>query len=114
MTNKQNEEEHINSMADNIVLGLERTLEELGEELLGKVDGFSTKQLRKVLKAHINFTSTKDHKYEHSPSYSEQDKERVLKFLAGLDALHEASVQYAIYILGQVQKEQDEKSKGGN
>jgi hypothetical protein len=97
-------DDHINSMADNIVLGLERTLEDLGEKLPLEVDGMSAKQLRRAMKALIGYTATRA---DISDIKTLTERER--KFLAGLMALQESSINYTIHILGQVQQAQDAK-----
>ena len=89
---------------DNMLKGLEIGIKDLQGKLTEKVDGLSQKQLRRCLKALINYPET-----EH-----EGKSEREIKFITGLYTLHMQQVQLEIQAIGQLQEELDKKKEQEN
>ncbi len=88
---------------EDVVRGLETTLEELEPVLKDQIDGMSTKQLRRALDAAITFIAkAKDERDMGALGHQEQ------RFIGGLITLIESSRQYYLHIIGQIQKEQME------
>ena len=100
------DEQKIENLTQNIVEGVERVLGEFGESLPPQIDGMSTKQLRRALKATVNYIYKKDPDVDLK-SLSEREQ----KFLGGMFNLVEAGASYTMHILGELQREQDEKAK---
>lgn len=97
-------------VGENYIKGLEMTLNELQPKLDEQVDGLSTKQLRRALKATISYVTTRDDERDSGALKPEENE-----FIGGLFAAYETSVQYAIHIIGQLQKQQqdaEESAKG--
>lgn len=88
----------------NIVKGLETTLTELKPRLTEQVDGMTTKQLRRALKASINFITTKTDDTDVN-ALGESEKE----FLGGIFAAVEARVHYSLHIISEIQREEIQK-----
>lgn len=93
-------EEQVN----NIVKGLETTLTELQPKLHEQVDGLSTKQLRRALKASINYITTKQ---DDTKAESLVEAER--EFLGGMFAAIESGVQYSLHIISEIQRAEIQK-----
>lgn len=96
-------EERVESTRRDLMQGLEITITEMQDRLRDQVDGLSTKQLRRALLAHINYPDT--------PEIDDLTL-REQKFLSGLILLHQNRVPYEIQILADIQKEQEQLSKG--
>jgi hypothetical protein len=95
----------VDDVYNNLLEGLEVGIKDLQGRLTEQVDALSQKQLRRCLKSLIN--------------YPEEDlahnSERETKFVTGLYTLHQMQVQLEIQVIGQLQKEMEEKeSKNGN
>lgn len=88
----------------NIVKGLETTLTELKPRLHDQVDGLTTKQLRRALKASINYITTKADDTD-AAALGEAEKE----FLGGMFAAVETGVQYSLHIISEIQREEIQK-----
>jgi hypothetical protein len=100
------DEEKVEKLAGSIVEGIERTLEELGSTMPDQVDALSQKQLRRALKATINYIYKKD------PELQIDDLGvREQKFLGSMFSLVEAGAGYTMHILGELQQEQDKKKR---
>ena len=97
------EEEKVSELADNIYRGLELTVNDLQSKLPDEVDGLSAKQLRRALKAVIN--------YPEIDGDGNKLTEREQRFLASMFALHTSKVQLEIRVIGQLQKEYDLKQQ---
>ena len=89
---------------ENIVKGLETTLTDLQPKLHDQVDGLSTKQLRRALKATINYITTKTDDTA-AGSLSEAECE----FLGGMFASVETGVQYSLHIISEIQRAEIQK-----
>jgi hypothetical protein len=99
-------EEKIDKLTENIVEGVERTLNELGTKLPDQIDAMSPKQLRRALKATVNYIYKKDPDVDlKTMAKREQD------FLGGMFSLVEAGASYTMHILGELQREQDNKAR---
>ncbi len=96
------DEKKVDELASNMYKGLEYTVTDLQEKLPNDVDGLSTKQLRRALKAVILYPEVPDHLAD---SMSEREK----KFSASMLALHQAGVQLEIRAIGHLQREHDRK-----
>ena len=92
---------------EQVVQGLETTLGELGPALLGQVDGLTQKQLKRALKAVVNYIYRKEDDTQVS-GISDREK----RFLGGMFALVETGVQYSLHILSQLEKERQLSQKG--
>jgi hypothetical protein len=102
----QKSEEKIDKLTENIVEGVERTLNELGTKLPNQIDAMSPKQLRRALKATVNYIYKKDPDVDlTSMAKREQD------FLGGMFSLVEAGASYTMHILGELQRDQDNKAR---
>lgn len=100
------DEEKVEKLAGSIVEGIERTLNELGSTMPDQVDALSQKQLRRALKATINYIYKKD------PELQIDDLgAREQKFLGSMFSLVEAGAGYTMHILGELQQEQDKKRR---
>ncbi len=99
-------EEKVEKLAENILEGVERTLQDLGSKLPEQVDAMSSKQLRRALKATINYIYKKDPDVDLKAL-----AEREQKFLGSMFTLVEAGASYTMHILGELQREQDEKAR---
>jgi hypothetical protein len=97
------EEEKVSKLAENIYRGLELTVEELQSTLPDEVDGLSAKQLRRALKAVINYPDLDDE--------GSKLTEREQRFLASMFALHTSKVQLEIKVIGELQREYDKKQQ---
>ncbi len=93
-------------VGENYIKGLELTLKELKPKLDDQVDGLSTKQLRRALKATISYVTTREDDRDAGALKPEENE-----FIGGLFAAYETSVQYAIHIIGQLQKQQQDAEK---
>lgn len=102
----QKSEEKIDKLAENIVEGVERVLNELGNKLPDQIDAMSPKQLRRALKATVNYIYKKDPDIDLK-ALAQREQE----FLGGMFNLVEAGASYTMHILGELQKEQDEKNR---
>ena len=100
MENIENKEE----LAENIYRGLEMTVEELQRTLPNDVDGLSTKQLRRALKAVIAYPMVPE---DLASAMSEREQ----RFSAGMLALRQAGVQLEIKAIGELQREYDLKQQ---
>jgi len=98
------EEVKVSELASNIYRGLETTILELQKKLPSDVDGMSTKQLRRALKAVINYPEVEE---ESAKVMTEREQ----KFVASMFALHQASVQLEIKAIGEMQREYDLKQQ---
>lgn len=91
----------VDDVYNNMLEGLEVGIKDLQGRLTEQTDALSQKQLRRCLKALIN--------------YPEADQtantERELKFITGLYTLHQMQVQLEIQAIGQLQKEMEEKEQ---
>ena len=96
------DEKKVDELSSNIYKGLEFTVTDLQSKLPEEVDGLSTKQLRRALKAVILYPEVPD---ELADAMAEREK----KFSASMLALHQASVQLEIRAIGQLQAEHDRK-----
>ncbi len=98
-------------VAENYIKGLEMTLNELQPKLDAQVDGLSTKQLRRALKATISYVTTREDDRDASALKPEENE-----FIGGLFAAIESGVQYSIHIIGEMQRQQQdaEKAQGEN
>jgi len=106
MAIEKTEQEKIEELSGNIVLGLERTLGELGPKLADQVDGLTTKQLRRALKATINYVATKTDQTDAAALKQEEQK-----FIGGMFALVESGVNYSLHILAELQKERESQGE---
>jgi len=88
----------------NIVKGLETTLTELQPKLHDQVDGLSTKQLRRALKATINYVTTKKDDTE-ATALAEAEKQ----FIGGMFAAVESGIQYSLHVISEIQREEIQK-----
>lgn len=88
----------------NLVKGLETTLTELKSKLHDQVDGLTTKQLRRALKASINYITTKQDDTD-ATALVEEEKE----FIGGMFAAIESGVQYSLHIISELQREAIQK-----
>lgn len=93
--------------AEDVVKGLETTLEELVPALLEQIPDLSTKQLRRALTSVINFVGKAQDDTEIGAM---RDAER--RFLGGMVLLVESSRQYYVHILKQLQQEAKEQENG--
>lgn len=100
--------EEVEQMSKDIVRGLERTLGDLGPKLVDQVDNLSTKQLRRALKASINFIYKADDKIDESALKQEE-----LRFIGEMFALIETGKQYTLNIIAELQKEREERERQG-
>jgi CII-binding regulator of phage lambda lysogenization HflD len=84
---------------ENMLQGLEIGILDLQGKLTEEVDGLTQKQLRRCLKAIINYPE------------AEQDvkTEREAKFVTALYTLHQQQVQLEIQAIGQLQEELDKQ-----
>ena len=89
---------------DNMLQGLEIGIKDLQGRLSEQVDGLTQKQLRRCLKAVINYPE------------AQQDvkTEREAKFVTGMYTLHMQQVQLEIQAIGQLQEEFDKKKEQEN
>lgn len=85
------------------IKGLEMTLGDLQPRLHDQIDGLSTKQLRRALKASVNYITTRT---DDTDAKALPESER--EFLGGMFAAIETSVQYAINVIGELQHKQQE------
>lgn len=88
------------------IKGLKMTLNELQSRLHDQADGLSTKQLRRALKASVNYITTRT---DDTDAKALPESER--EFLGGMFAAIETSVQYAINVIGELQYKQDSVSE---
>jgi|TARA_R110000851_G_scaffold105563_8_gene224029 hypothetical protein len=111
-------------VAENYVKGLELTLKEFHPRINTQADGLSTKQLRRVFKSCVQFSSERvdnrdlkelerletldNNSVEYKKLKNEYDT------IGSFISMIEAGVQYTIHIVGQLQQEQNnvEKTKG--
>ena len=96
------DEKKVDDLAKDIYRGLEYTVNELQQILPSEVDGLSTKQLRRALKAIILYPELPD---EMADSMAEREQ----KFNAQMMALRQAGVQLEIRAIGELQREHDRK-----
>jgi hypothetical protein len=96
--------EAIEKMQGNIVENIERVLSQLGESLPEQVDGLSQKQLRRALKATINYVYKKE---DDTVTDSLSDREK--KFIGGMITLVEAGTQYSMHIISELHQQQLEQ-----
>jgi hypothetical protein len=96
------DESKVDELASNMYKGLELTVVDLQDKLPLEVDGLSTKQLRRALKAVILYPEVPDHLAD---SMSDREK----RFSASMLALHQAGVQLEIRAIGNLQREHDRK-----
>jgi len=96
------EEKKVEELTGNIYRGLELTVTELQNKLPDAVDGLSTKQLRRALKAVILYPEVPE---DLAASMSDREQ----RFSASMLALHQAGVQLEIRAIGQLQREHDMK-----
>lgn len=89
-----------------VVKGLENTLESLQPELLKRVDDMSTKQLRRLLKAVVNFICTAQDDTDTGALGQLEQKTMGAMILA-----IETSRQYYLHILKELQEEQENAKK---
>lgn len=101
---KAKEELTAEQVYENMLQGLEIGIQDLQGRLTEEVDGLSQKQLRRCLKALINYPEA-----EHDGK-----SERELKFVTGLYTLHQMQVQLEIQAIGQLQEEMDKLKEKEN
>lgn len=101
------EEAKVDNLAANIYEGLERTVTELQSNLPDEVDAMTTKQLRRALKAVIGYPDVDEAEVKKMAP-------REQKFTASMMALHQASVQLEIKVIGELQREHDRKQQQEN
>lgn len=106
MTEKRNIEKEPIRVED-VIRGLETTLEELYPVLMEQIDDMSTKQLRRAFKSTLTFIAqAKDETEVGGLGQKEQ------MYLGGLITLVEVSRQYYLHIIKQIQQENAAKAKG--
>ena len=88
----------------NMLEGLEVGIKDLQGRLTEQTDGLSQKQLRRCLKALINYPE----------SELGHNSERETKFVTGLYTLHQMQVQLEIQAIGQLQEEYDKRKEQEN
>ena len=96
------DQEQIKIEAEHAIQGLEMSLEKLGSEMVEQVDGLSSKQLRRALKASVEYIYKR--KVETSKADSLTDREK--KFIGGLAAIIDMGFVYQQHILKEIQEEQ--------
>ena len=89
---------------NNMLEGLEIGIKDLQGRLTEQVDGLSQKQLRRCLKALINYPQEE----------LGHNSERETKFVTALYTLHQMQVQLEIQAIGQLQEEYDKKKEQEN
>jgi len=89
---------------DNIIRGLETTLTELQPKLYDQVDGLSTKQLRRALKASINYITAME---DDTKAESLVETER--QFLGGMFAAIQSAKEYHLNIISKLSQEYIDK-----
>lgn len=92
--------------AEAYIKGLEMTLRELQERLHDQVDGLTTKQLRRALKASVNYITTRS-----DDTDAQALKKDEQEFIGGMFAAVETGVQYAIHVIGELQSEQNKEQE---
>lgn len=95
------DQEQIKIEAEHAMQGLEMSLEKLGSEMLDEVDGLSTKQLRRALKASVEYIYKR--KVETSKADSLSDREK--RFMGSLGAIIDMGFVYQQHILKEIQQE---------
>ncbi len=100
------DEEKITTTVNDIYQGLEVTVKELQDTLPDEVDNFSANQLRRALKGVIKY---QDFTKEELMGMTEREQ----KFSAAMMALHQATVQLEIKVIGELQKDFDMKQQQG-
>lgn len=98
------DQEQIKIEAEHAIQGLEMSLEKLGSEMLDEVDGLSTKQMRRALKASVEYIYKR--KVETSKADSLSDREK--RFMGSLAAIIDMGFVYQQHILKEIQEEQQE------
>jgi len=106
MQNKEDDAKVEDTFQD-MIKGLEMTLDDLRPRLYDTVDGLTTKQLRRSLKAAINFIATRE-----DDTNIEALLEGEKMFIGSLFSLIETSANYRVHILAKIQKEVAETAKG--
>jgi len=94
-------EKQIEVETEHAIQGLEMSLEKLGSDMLDQVDGLTTKQLRKALKASIEYIYSRQVTSVPEDSLSEREK----KLLGGLAAIIDMGFVYQQHVLKQIQQE---------
>ena len=88
--------------------GLEMTLEKIGDETYESIDGLTTKQMRRALKATVEYL------YKRKISVDEKslsDREKLL--LGSIGALVEMGFAYQQYVFKQIEQEKLAESNEG-
>jgi len=98
------DEEKVDNLVQNIYDGLEITVKELQKTLPDQVDGMTVKQLRRSLKAVINYPEIDEDSVKVMA-------EREQRFTASMLALRQAGVQLEIKAIGELQRAHDEKQR---
>jgi len=98
------EEAKVDNLAANIYEGLERTVVELQRTLPSTVDNMSGKQLRRALKAIISYPDI-------NPDDAKNMSDSEQRFHASMLALHHSSVQLEIKVIGELQREHDNRQQ---
>lgn len=96
-------EEQIEKTMQDITRGLEISIVKLQDGLNNRIDGLTQKQLRRALKAIVNFPEPQ----VDLDALTQSERETI----GELYTLHQSQVQLEIQVLGQLQKEQQEKEK---
>lgn len=99
-------DEDLEITEENVIRGIETTLQELPPRLFDNIDNMSTKQLRRALRGTINYLATKTDDTE-----MEALKPVEQQFIGSMHMLAEMSIQYSIHILREHYKEQAEKEQ---
>lgn len=96
-------QEEIERTYQDILKGLELSVTQLQERLNYQIDSLSTKELRRSLKAIIDYPEIATH--IRAASRREQE------MISGLYSLHQMRVQLEIQILGELQKEKENENE---
>ena len=96
-------EAEIENTYQNIMKGLELSVTQLQAKLDDQVDGLSTKELRRALKAVVNYPAT--------PTNLTAANKREQEVIAGLFSLHQMQVQLEIQVIGELQKERESENE---